>query len=181
MDEADGMASYAIDLPDGGDGFIIGNSIQQGPEADNSHIISYGGEGLAYRHNTLYVVNNTIVNERHYGIFIRIAKGTGSARVINNIFYGNGDPVIGRAEMQSNLSIGRKRFKFLPGEKPGFKDEKNYDYRLTAKSPAIDKGTAPGSAGGFDLTPVFHYVHPLKQGNRKGSGSIDIGAYEFDE
>src|SRR6185503_11236486 len=44
-DEQDGRASYAIDLPDGGLSFVMGNLIQQGPENDNRTVVAYGAEG----------------------------------------------------------------------------------------------------------------------------------------
>ena len=40
MDENNGTSSYDIDLPNGGLSFIIGNLIQQGPNTDNSTIVS---------------------------------------------------------------------------------------------------------------------------------------------
>jgi hypothetical protein len=32
---------------------------------------------------------------------------------------------------------------------------------------------------GFDLTPVYQYVHPITREARPVRGTIDIGAYEF--
>ena len=46
VDEADGRASYAIDLPNGGLSYVIGNVLQQGPATENDAIIAYGAEGL---------------------------------------------------------------------------------------------------------------------------------------
>ena len=72
MDEEDGTASYAIDVPNGGLVYILGNVIQQGPLTDNWAIISYGAEGLKGKEHSLWVVNNTIINERSSGIFVKV-------------------------------------------------------------------------------------------------------------
>src|ERR1700730_6140268 len=65
-DEADGTASFELDIPNGGDSYVIGNIIQQGPETENSTIVAYRLEGADPRNpgSQLYVVNNTIVNDR---------------------------------------------------------------------------------------------------------------------
>jgi hypothetical protein len=54
-----------------------------------------------------------------------------------------------------------------------------YDYRLTSSSAAVNAGTAPGSANGYDLTPAYQYVQPAARQARPVNGAIDIGAYEY--
>jgi hypothetical protein len=58
-------------------------------------------------------------------------------------------------------------------------DVNNFNYRLTAGSPAIDAGTQPGSANGYVLKPSYEYVQPACGETRMQIGKIDIGAYEF--
>jgi hypothetical protein len=58
-------------------------------------------------------------------------------------------------------------------------NEGTYDYRLTATAPAIDAGTAPGSAAGVALTPSYQYIHKANRQSRPGDSRIDIGAYEY--
>ncbi len=63
-------SSYTIDVPNGGLTFVIGNLIQQGPQTDNSSMLSYGTEGLSGgRTHELYLVNNTFVNDAGFGGF----------------------------------------------------------------------------------------------------------------
>src|SRR4030095_568461 len=69
MDGADGSSSYTIDLPNGGLTYVIGNLLQQGPNTDNPTILIYGEEGATNPSQTLYVVNNTFVNDRGAGTF----------------------------------------------------------------------------------------------------------------
>ena len=170
MDEADGTSSYTIDLPNGGLTYIVGNLLQQGPNTDNSTILIYGAEGLINPNPTLYVVNNTFVNDLGSGAFISIAGGS-TATVQNNLFVGNGTTVSGAATQVSNLKINTAAANFV--------DIGAFDYRPTAATPGIDQGTAPGLGGAFDLTPIYQYSHPTNREARPTRSVIDIGAYEY--
>jgi len=169
MDEADGNSSYIIDLPNGGLSYIVGNLLQQGPNNENSTILTYGEEGLTNPNRMLYVVNNTFVNDYVSGTFIFIAGGSNTATVRNNLFIGNGTLVSGAATQVSNLTTNA----------PNFVNIGAFDYRPTATTPGQNVGTAPGIGSGFDLMPVYHYIHPTNREARPVNGTIDIGAYEF--
>jgi hypothetical protein len=175
MDETDGDASYAIDIPQVGRTFIIGNLIQQGPNTDNSTIVAYGAESAANGTQELYVVNNTVVNDLHSGTFFDIRGGT-TARFVNNIFAGGGSVPTASASITMTTNLV-----FNPTSGAGLADPANFDYHLTAGSSARDAGTDPGtSPGGFALAPTSQYVHPTNRQDRSTVGSrIDIGAYEF--
>jgi hypothetical protein len=168
MDEADGTSSYTIDLPDGGLSYIVGNLLQQSAFTKNPTILAYGAESLSNPNPTLYVVNNTFVNDLGSGEFISIRAGT-TATVRNNLFVGNGTLVAGTATQVSNLRTST----------PNFVNIGAFDYRPTAGTPGINGGTAPGLGGTFDLTPLYQYVHPTNREPRPLNGVIDIGAYEF--
>jgi hypothetical protein len=168
MDEVTGNSSYDIDIPDSGLAYIVGNLIQQGTAADNSTIVAYGAESAINPMHELYVVNNTIVNDRGSGTFLSVRAGT-TARIINNIFSGNGTVLSGPGTLVSNLVSNA----------PGLVNISAFDYRLTAASPARDAGSNPGSVNGFDLTPIYEYVHVAGQKARPRIGGIDIGAYEY--
>lgn len=167
----DGTDSYEIDLPNGGLTFIIGNSIQQGPNTDNSSIVSYGREGPSNGGNELFVVNNSFVNERpNGGTFINMDPGvTVPAIVRNNIFVGPGTVIT-----QANAVQGAN----FQGD-PKFVNQAAFDYHLQMSSPCADAGEAPGMGAGFDLTPKFHYVHPTDSTGRFIVDNVDIGAYEL--
>lgn len=169
MDEQTGTSSYAIDLPNGGLAYVIGNLIQQGPQTDNSTIVSYGAEGLSHPQNELYLVNNTVVNDRNEGIFVSVNPGVSIAKLINNLFVGPGTLLNGAGEQITNLTTSS----------PRFVNKDLFDYRLTNASPAINAGSSPGLANGVDLTPVYHYTHPLTAKVRPRDERIDIGAFEF--
>ena len=165
-----GTASYEIDLPNGGRSYIIGNLIQQSPNTDNETIISYAEEGASNPLQELYVVNNTIVNDYPGGTFVHVGGVPTASRLVNNFFVGAGTVVTGPATQTSNLATLN----------PRLVNQARYDYHLAAGSPAINKGTRPGEAAGYDLTPRHEYVHPMLDGTRTVVGSaIDVGAYEY--
>jgi len=175
LSSEDGDGSYEIDLPNGGLSYVIGNVVQQGAASVNGGIISFGLEGL---HKTgpnslLYVVNNTLVNERTGdALFLAFRKDLPVLPlVINNVFAGEGDLVrAGRAELINNVRL----------ESPGFVDLAGIDYRPLASSPVIGQAIDPGSGSGQQLTPDHAYVHPACGVERKRAGELDLGAYEYD-
>lgn len=168
MDEADGTSSYTIDLPNGGQSFLIGNLIQQGPGTENATIVAYAEEGASNPGQDLYVVNNTFVNDRGSGTFLQV-NGSVPAVIRNNVFAGGGTVTNqGNAMMAGNFT----------GD-PLLVDRAGFDYRLKAGSPCVDMGVDPGMAGSMSLAPVFQYVHPLRSEMRVAAGALDVGAYEL--
>src|SRR5260370_35078833 len=130
-----GNSSYEIDLPNGGSSYVVGNLIEQGKNTGNSTILAYLEEGVsnpAYGKD-LHVINNTFVNDRPAGAtFVHLASfaNPAPAEITNNIFHGVGtvcDQT--NAVLKTNLT-----------EDPLFVDAGNFDYHLTAVSPAIDQG-----------------------------------------
>src|SRR5262245_9131411 len=168
-DEQDGRASLAIDLPDGGLSFVMGNLIQQGPENDNRTIVGYGIEGYKNLLNELYFVSNTVVNDDPKGgRFVYIRSGADAVRLINNLFAGPGELLAGKGESRGNLRMA----------KSDLTDPDKLDYRPKPRSSAIGKGIDAGSAYGFSLRPAAEYRHPLDMLPRPTSGPLDLGALQ---
>jgi len=172
MDEQDGRASYAIDLPDGGLAFVMGNLIQQGPANDNRTIVAYGAEGYKNPLNELYFVSNTVVNDDpHGGRFIFIRNGADAVRIVNNLFSGPGELLAGNADLRNNRRAA----------KGGFVDLEHFDYRLKRGAAGIGRGIDAGSAYGYVLRPAAEYRHPSQMTPRSTSGRLDLGALEYRE
>jgi hypothetical protein len=168
-DEQDGRASLAIDLPDGGLSFVMGNLIQQGPENDNRTVVAYGIEGYKNLLNELYFVSNTVVNDDPKGgRFVYIRPGADAVRLINNLFAGPGELRAGRGESRGNLRTA----------KSDFTDPDKLDYRLKAGAAGVGKGIDAGSAYGFLLRPAAEYRHPLGMRSRPTAGPLDLGAHQ---
>lgn len=175
MDEDSGTASYQIDLPEGGLAFIVGNIIQQGPLAENSSIVAYAAENANAGVLELYVVNNTIVNDRpNGGLFLQLRSGT-KAKLINNILYGPGTAWSTNGVTVTSSNNYREA---SYNNSPQLANPQAYDYRITSTSPCVDNGIAPGIVNGLDLTPQQQYVYDARNKTRIIKRNIDIGAFE---
>ncbi|MFM9886254.1 MAG: right-handed parallel beta-helix repeat-containing protein [Burkholderiales bacterium] len=172
MDEHDGNSSYLVDLPNGGLSYLVGNLIQQGPRAENPTLISYGAEGLGSHLNNLYIVNNTVVNDRPRGArFLFVAPATNRAIMQNIIFVGIGTLSQGPVKAHRNLVIERSQLV----------DAGRFDYRLKPGSRAIGGGEDPGDGDGFNLRAQFEYLHPMGHRPRAAKSQPDIGAYSIED
>ena len=184
-----GSASRELQLANGGPSFVIGNVIYQG-NGGNSQIITYGDEynisPYANPNPYLYIVNNTIVNQRDNGAqFIYVADTAATVLIQNNIFamtgYGNETILSGPGSQVTNWQT--------ISTNAGFANQAGFDYHLTpASTGAINAGTAPGmgftpnsspATFTYPLTPIYQYIHPCNKEVRPTSGTIDIGAYEY--
>ena len=105
-DGVTGTASYAIDLSNGGNATISGNTIDQGPNTTNWSMIAYDSEGLVYAQNNATIDNNVFNNEVVNNASIADATGvmdfastrgdTGSVLTVSgNTFSGVANPVCG--------------------------------------------------------------------------------------
>ncbi len=168
LDGDNGHASYQVDFSNGGLALLVGNLIQQGTEAENYVLVSYGAEGMKHNDNMLLMVNNTVVNDRHTGVFVRASEGA-RVRLVNNIFAGKGTLDLKQMEQEGNIFA----------KDPGFIEPKMRDYRLTERSPAVGAGVDPGEYDGNMLRPKYEYTPGVGVWLRPSYGTIDAGAYEF--
>ena len=169
-------SSYLLDLPNGGDAFIIGNIFHQNPLNDNYTLVAFAAErNREDATSSLYVVNNTFVNSAQDSIFIT-NHSVGLTTVVNNLFVGPGkirniSETPGPEENITNIQL-------LQAD---FINKLDFDYRLKqTMTDVINQGVTPGVAkNGFVLTPKYQYVHPVATKPRPINGKMDIGAYEF--
>ena len=112
----------------------------------NSAIIDYGSEPTGFNATQdLYVVNNTIVNDRPAGgTFVQVAAMVTTPAVLtNNIFVGGGTVTTQASAVQTANYTGTM---------PMFAAPATFDYHLLAGSPCVDAGMDPGmTAGGVSL------------------------------
>jgi hypothetical protein len=160
-----GPDSYQVNLPNGGLAVLVGNVIQKSEDSGNATLFSWGEEGSLHPDTQVFVVNNTFVNERGSGTFIRASGATLVAH--NNLFAGAG----------TLSDTGELSEDNLAGVDPGFVDPASYDYHLTEGSPAIGHGIPVTSGGSISLEAAYEYVHPLERAVR--ASVEDVGAFEF--
>lgn len=122
-DESGGRASYEIDFPNGGIAYVVGNIIQQDVVPQNSTLITFGVEGLAWHENKLYLASNTIVNDAPYGgIFLRTVPGTQRLVSVNNLLVGKGKAHSGTVVAETANDTR--------ADWDSFAQASRYDYRL---------------------------------------------------
>jgi hypothetical protein len=84
-----GRSSYLIDLPAGGEAHIIGNTLHQGPFAENFTMVAYGAEKHLHGTNSLTLTNNTFKNERRASCRLLWVKHSSvTASLTNNQYTG---------------------------------------------------------------------------------------------
>ena len=163
--DGDAAASYSIDLPNGGSSLIAGNVIIQGPNSENSALVSYGAEGFADGSRRLWVVNNTFVNRRSSGTFVGLAEGS-RAHLHNTLLVGAGD----LTNLDGVRASANRRVDLAD-----FVDPANDDFRLKSSSPAIDRGVRVP----HQWRARWEYSHPTERVRRTVVGRVDLGAYEW--
>ncbi len=151
-DESGGRASYELEFPNGGIAYVIGNIIEQSATTENPTIISFGAEGYKGPKNELYLINNTIDNNRPAGAtFLNVKPGAQIVKAYNNLLIGKGPLNNGiNGEFINNPNVDWESFVLA----------QHHDYRIKRASSLHRSFRSPGSAGAIDLTPTGEYVHP---------------------
>ncbi|APW39489.1 hypothetical protein RD110_21585 [Rhodoferax koreense] len=148
-DETGGEASYELEFPNGGVAYVIGNIIQQSASTSNPHLISYGAEGYKWPRNELYLVHNTLLDDRpEGGVFLRVSPGADLVRTENNLLVGNAKDTIG--EPARNF---RAAFEDLVDRQRG-------DYHLKKGSRLIGKAVQMAADSTVQLSPQREYAMP---------------------
>jgi hypothetical protein len=168
-DESEGQASYELEFPSGGRAYVIGNIIEQGPQTENPHMVSFGIEGYRWARNEIFLVNNTLVDDRRGGgNFFRVAAGAQRVVAINNLLLGSSSlESAGPGQYIGNVIADRREV-----AAPRF-----FDYRLRKGSSLVGTAKDPGIANGVALRPEREYVHPAQTRPLEG-GAYSPGALQ---
>ena len=151
-DETGGRASYELEFPTGGLAYVVGNIIQQSSTTENPNIISYGAEGKKWPLNVLYLINNTLVDNRpRNGVFLKLRPDLGTVIAVNNLLVGQGTlDSAGPGEYRNNFNADWGEFVFAARD----------DYHLQPTSKLRGKGIEPPAISEINLRPAKEYVHP---------------------
>ncbi|PKO37969.1 MAG: hypothetical protein CVU33_10570 [Betaproteobacteria bacterium HGW-Betaproteobacteria-6] len=168
-DEVGGKASYELELPSGGVGYIVGNLIQQNSTTENPHLISYGAEGYRWPNNALYLINNTLVDNRPQGgIFLRMKPGQQKVVAVNNLLVGKGKlESAGPGDYRNNFNVDWDQFVQAVRE----------DYRLLPNAGLRYKAVEPPIVPGVNLRPAKEYLHP-RSTRSTGGVPLSPGAFQ---
>jgi hypothetical protein len=179
-EETSGNASIDIDLPAGGESYVMGNIIEKSSTSENNtSMLSYGeepGNGLNPT-QALYVTYNTFVNDSGSTSTLAVrVTGTVSGVLKNNLYVTGGSS--GTLISGGSLTASNN----LVTNSPSFVNRSSYDYRLSSSfTAAIDAGVVLGSSPtSVALTPADQYWHQVWDSTRTVAGSFpDIGAFEY--
>jgi hypothetical protein len=151
-DEPGASASYELEFASGGIAFVVGNIIAQSAQTENPHMISFGAEGYEWPDNALYLVNNTLVDNRSQGgVFLRVKPKNVTVKALNNLLVGRSKlEAAGPGDYRNNFTVDWNEFALAARE----------DYRLVRSSKLLGKALDAGMAHGQSLMPTHDYVHP---------------------
>jgi hypothetical protein len=139
QDGSTGTASYSIDLPNGGNALIQGDTIEQGPASQNPGIITFGEEGGVHANSSLTVTGNTILNDLSSPSASAVWNASGAlASVTGNAIYGlpASEVVRGTATVSGNTAL-------------------QTEPALVTTSPWTAPATSPGAATPTPAAPVL--------------------------
>ena len=151
-DEIGGRASYELEFPNGGVAVVMGNLIMQSSTTDNPHVISFGVEGATWPKQALYLVHNTLVDQRPSGgIWLRVTPRHAEVMLANNLLVGTPQLAAdGHWTRRANLRADWDEFVRAARE----------DFRLKPDSSLRGKAQDMGQAEGVRLSPAREYRHP---------------------
>ncbi len=105
VDGEAGRASYELDLPNGGDAWLVGNVIGQSAASENLALISFGVEGFRWPVNRLRLEHNTLINGTEAGAqLVRSSPGEWPA---GSEFATRNNLLLGGGHLLDQLSQGR--------------------------------------------------------------------------
>ena len=168
-DEIGGTASYELEFPEGGVAYVVGNLIEQSATTENPNIVAYGAEGYSWPDNRLYLVNNTLVDDRpHGGVFLRVNPGRVAVLAVNNLLVGKGKLAdAGPGTYQNNFNVDIGEFVLAVRD----------DYRLNERSTLWGKAIEPPPGGGTVLRVSREYAHP-RSSRAIGALPFSPGAFQ---
>lgn len=151
-DEVGGRASYELEFPNGGVAVVVGNLIMQSSTTDNPHVISFGVEGAKWPRQALYLVHNTLVDQRPSGgIWLRVTPPQTEVMLANNLLVGAPRLAAeGHWTRRANFQADWDEFVRAVRE----------DFRLKPSSGLRGKAQDMGEAEGVKLSPAREYRHP---------------------
>lgn len=156
FDGPTGMASYEVDLPNGGQATLIGNVIIQSMTNVNPVMVAYGAEGNAWPESQLVLSHNTMIsNGLNPAWFIHAWRvrlpNEFKVHTLNNLFSGIGLFDYGLP------GIHEGNFPILSS---AFTEKDMLNFRLNGFSWLREIVSRP-SVGGVDVSPTEEFALPL--------------------
>ncbi|HUK59163.1 MAG TPA: right-handed parallel beta-helix repeat-containing protein [Stellaceae bacterium] len=188
IDDGTGYTSYDIDLANGGNATVTGNSIIKGVNDPNTTVIIYGEGGMIWSNNALTVSNNIIDNQLtgNHGIGVYNFSSV-VAQIDNNQFYHLPTVAIGPNSQSGNVTLTTAPTITdtnpieLPGGSTGPTPTKAVAPTLTVANSTVQEGaaiplhiTAAQASPGLDpsnLTVTIWGADKLNEGTHNANGT----------
>ena len=161
--DENGISSYELEFPDGGNAVVVGNLIQQGRRSENGVIVSYGAENLRWKENKLEAVFNTVVNDRAFGgVFFDVRGPAESMRIRYNVLVGGGE-----MRVPAGARVGDN----VRASSQDFVDPGRFDFRPRVSTKWVGIATGAEHVLPAELLPTKEYRHrastqPLRRAGR---------------
>ena len=160
MDEKDGSSSYAIDLPNGGLAFVIGNVIQQGPrDREPDHRL------LRRRRPAIPRQRAAISSTTQWSTTCRMAGASSSSGMARNRRPAGEQP-FRRARQSAERTRRTEQQRYRRAQRD-FVNAAAFDYRLETAPRRSVVASIRAAPTASSLRPVAEYVH--KAGKRPRS------------
>lgn len=101
--DGNGTTSYDIDMPNGGNGVIKNNYIEQGHNSDNPTMVNYGGEGVG-NGGDLWVEHNTFASRLDGNAYGVRNWTSAEAHLVDNQFENVGTVSTGNCSVNGNTT-----------------------------------------------------------------------------
>ncbi len=175
QDGPTGTASYDIDLPNGGVDVVENNLIEKGPQAQNTAMVHFGGEGIPYAGSSLLVQDNQFVNDKGNATIGVLNQTAISVTIAGNSFASMTPGQVANGPATEIGNTGANGVKLpdstltgvLPGHTLVITDTATHSVNLNGSITAVEGGAgrltvtataghvvAVGGAGGLDFTEV---------------------------
>ncbi len=168
-----GTGSYDIDIPNGGQTVLTGNTIVKGPNAENSNMVHFGGEGIPYAQSSLTIQSNLFLNSNPQAVGL-LNQTSVTAQLSGNVLDGLAADAFIKGPANATGNFDNKGAKLadatlvgiLPGSTMIFTDTAAHSILLEdGKTQAVQGGNGRltvgvnighviviGGRGGLDLT-----------------------------
>jgi hypothetical protein len=166
-----GTASYDIDLPNGGADTVSGNIIEKGPDAQNTSMIHFGGEGIPYAGSTLTVTGNHFINDMGAGVIGVLNQTMTQVSMTGNEFDNFEQSQLASGEYTESGNTDEQGRAIAPSSSSNFAPGTNLDdFSHDSNAHSIVLTTSTGVlGGGGKLTVVADAGHVTVVG---GSGGL---------
>lgn len=173
IEDGSSSASYQIDLPNGGNATISGNTIQKSANSGNRVTIAYGEEGNAHAGSSITLTNNTFVSDQSSSYVIWNTTGATVSASGNSTYNYNQIDKAGHVSNDGFKTTGTRPT--LDTSSPIKSNGSNTSTPTPASDTAAPQLTVTESKSGLTNSPADTITGTVSDG---GSGVARVEIYD---